>query len=245
MFDPNPTRKGKSKGVLHVHVKNAKSLPNMDTIGYTDGFVKMSLLPNRVKRKKTSVVNDDLNPIWNEKFTFTNMSLDELSTQQVLELTVWDHDTLSSNDFIGCVRLGPTPGDVEGKKEWMDSSGTEAKHWKDMLAHPGEWVESTHSLRPSMDPRKVDSPALVIEQEVLPPANVEEEKEEEGRGAFRPRVYPSIMTVIEGVGMHGFHLFRFQYWFIIPRGGETNLQVKMEVFWKKWQHQMGTILRNW
>lgn len=197
MFDPTPTKKGKSKGILHVHIKNAKSLPNMDTIGYTDGFVRMSLLPNRAKRKKTCVVNDDLNPVWNEKFTFTNVSLDELSTERVLELTAWDHDTLSSNDFIGCLRLGPTPGSVEGRHEWMDSSTTEAKHWEDMLACPGQWAEATHSLRLSMDPRKFDSPAVVIEEAegTLPHINEEGGEEENLRGSFRPRVCKHIMTV--------------------------------------------------
>lgn len=166
MFKPV---EGKTKGILHIHVKSAKALPNMDDHGYTDGFVKMTLLPDKKKRKKTKVINDDLNPVWNEKFTFTNVSLDELSLQRVLEVTVWDHDMLSSNDFVGGIRLGPSSiGEADKGQEWMDANNDEARHWKEMLAHPGEWVEQSHSLRVSMEPRKFDSPDpdLVSREEV-------------------------------------------------------------------------------
>ena len=189
MFDPNLTKKRKDKGTLHINIQSAIGLPNMDTDGLTDGFVKMSLLPNKAKRKKSRVVSNDLAPVWNEKFTFMNVTLDELATQRVLELTVWDHDTLSSNDFIGALRLGPTPSKVEGREEWMDSGSTEAKHWEDMLARAGEWVESTHSLRPTMSPRNLDNPDLVIEEvDNSPTPSNTVEKEEHAAGAFRPRV---------------------------------------------------------
>lgn len=191
MFNPNPTNKGRNKGILHVNIQNAESLPNMDTSGFTDGFVKMSLLPNKAGSKKSRVIKDDLDPVWNEKFTFTNVTLSELSTQRVLELTVWDHDMMSSNDFIGGLRLGPTPSKVEGRQEWMDSSSTEADHWEAMLAHPGEWVESSHSLRPSMYPRKLDNPDFMIQEaeNFLTPTNIKEQEEDSTIGAFRPRVW--------------------------------------------------------
>lgn len=190
MFDPNPTKKRKDKGILHVKIQSAKGLPNMDTDGLTDGFVKMSLLPDKTKRKKSRVVDNDLNPVWNQTFTFKNVSLDELTTQRVLELTVWDHDTLSSNDFIGALRLGPAPNKVKDREEWMDSGCTEAKHWEDMLAHPGEWVESSHSLRPSMSPRNLDNPDFVIQEvdHVIAPSIIDDEEEELATSVFRPRV---------------------------------------------------------
>lgn len=193
MFDPNPTKKGKNRGTLHVHIISAQSLPNMDTQGYTDGFVTMQLLPNNTK-KKSRVVNDDLNPTWNEKFTFRKVSFEELSSQRALQLKVWDHDMGFSNDFIGGLRLGPNAASTtEHREEWMDSNSKEAQQWEDMLAHPGEWVECGHSLRASMDHRKFANPELVVREseDSFPRIEEEEEEEEEedtGSASFRPRV---------------------------------------------------------
>ena len=163
MFEPVQTQRGVTKGTLHVEIKNATSLPNMDEQGYTDGFVKMSLLPNtNYNRKKTSVINDNLNPVWNEKFRFTNVKQNELLTQRVLELTVWDRDMLSSNDFIGGLRLGPALN-TGGQHQWVDSNAEEARHWEEMLAHSGEWVECCHPLRASMEYRTgVNTPIINI-----------------------------------------------------------------------------------
>lgn len=160
MFEPGKAQRGITKGTLHVEIKNATSLPNMDVQGYTDGFVKMSLLPS-TSRKKTHVINDDLNPVWNERFEFTNVKQNDLLTQRVLELTVWDHDKLSSNDFIGGLRLGPALNKPDSQQQQqkqqqpqcVDSNAEEARHWEEMLAHPGEWVERCHSLRASMSHR--------------------------------------------------------------------------------------------
>jgi hypothetical protein len=187
-FDPNPTKKGKKKGIFYVHILSAKSLPNMDTDGLTDGFVKLMLLPEKGKRKKSHVINNNLNPVWDETFEFTNVTLNKLSSQQVLELTVWDHDSFTSNDFIGGLRLGPTPSKVKGRQVWMDSSITEAKHWEDMLSHPGEWVEFSHSLRPSMNPRQLGNPDLSI-QEADNLATSSHIDEQGAVGVFRPRVW--------------------------------------------------------
>ena len=155
MFQRLQTKKGIIKGTLHIHIQSARALPNMDERGYTDGFVRMSLLPHRDKQKKTRVISDDLNPVWDQKFTFPGVALEDLKTKRVLELTVWDYDMLCSNDFVGALRLGPSPGDVEGEgktHDWMDSRAREAKHWKEMLSRCDEWVEYSHLLRPSMDP---------------------------------------------------------------------------------------------
>lgn len=45
-----------------------------------------------------------LNPIWNHTFTYEDVSLHELS-ERGLELTIWDHDRLASNEFLGGMRL--------------------------------------------------------------------------------------------------------------------------------------------
>ena len=154
---PRPPRpKGKrrlTRGTLHVKIIQAEELPVMDTHSLTDATVKCYLLPNQSSsgKRKTLVVKNSLNPTWDESFTYST-SLEELRGKRVLEVTVWDYDRRGSNDFIGGLRLGPTPTKPGKRKEWMDSVGDEVSHWESVLARPGEWVEQWHTLRPSMDP---------------------------------------------------------------------------------------------
>lgn len=158
MFAPTETKGGKTKGTLHISVKGAKSLPKMDESGLTDGFVKLYLLPDKSSKgkRKTAVIKKNLNPDWNETFTYEKVVQEELSMERVLEVTVWDYDRGASNDFMGGLRIGPAPYKVKKRKDWMDSNKEEASQWEEMLARPKEWVECWHSLRSSMDPRDVD-----------------------------------------------------------------------------------------
>lgn len=146
------------RGTLHVAVKSAKCLPNMDKTGLTDGFVKLYLLPDKSAKgkRKTAVIKDNLDPVWEEMFAYERVSLEDLSNGRVLEVTVWDYDRGSSNELVGGLRVGPAPHRVTKHKEWMDSNREEAGHWEEALAKPGEWVERWHSLRSSMDLREID-----------------------------------------------------------------------------------------
>ena len=154
MFTPAES-KGK-KGTLTVMIRQAKELPAMDPNGLTDSAVKMYLLPNKSSsgKRKTHVIKNNLNPVWDEPFVF-DVHEGELRQERVLEVTVWDYDRKGS-DFIGGLRLGPIPPQGKKHKPWMDSIGDEVSHWEAVLVHPEEMVEQWHTLRPSMDPRKVD-----------------------------------------------------------------------------------------
>ena len=149
------TRKGVASFLIKIH--QAQELPKMNPLGLTDATVKCYLLPNRNSggKRKTKVVKNNLNPFWEEEFKYDFLTVSELSTERVLEVTVWDFDRRGSNDFIGGVRLGPAPGRAAKHKEWMDSIGEEVTHWEAALARPGEWVELWHTLRTSMDYRNV------------------------------------------------------------------------------------------
>lgn len=94
---------------------------------------------------------------------YPHVTLEELESSRVLEVTVWDKDRRGVNQFIGGVRLGPDPL-TSTNVEWMDSIGDEVTHWESMLAQPGEWVEQWHHLRPSMD-----SLHNVQQKEITPP----------------------------------------------------------------------------
>ena len=159
MFAPSgSTKDGKIKGNVCIAVKKARNLPKMDIGSLTDGYVQCYLLPDRSwsGKRKTKVIDNSLDPVWDEQLTYEKVVIDELSKERVLEVTVWDYDFISFNDFIGGLRLGPDPNGIANRKEWMDSVGDEVSHWEAMLAHPGEWVERWHTLRPSMDPRRSD-----------------------------------------------------------------------------------------
>ena len=45
-----------------------------------------------------------MSPIWNYTFVYEDVSLEDLS-ERALELTVWDHDRLASNEFLGGIRF--------------------------------------------------------------------------------------------------------------------------------------------
>lgn len=141
-------KKKKSAGKLHIKLKEARNLPSKDANGFSDPFCKSYLLPDqsRKTKHKTQVVKKNLNPVWNHAFCYENLTLDELRNR-VLELTVWDYDRGSSNDFLGGLRLG-----LGSKIEsWDDSQGLEREAWQIMLERPNSWHEYTLNLRSSMD----------------------------------------------------------------------------------------------
>lgn len=64
------------------------------------------LLPDkgRSSKQKTAVIRKTVNAVWNHTFIYDDVTLQELS-ERCLELTVWDHDRLGSNEFLGGVRF--------------------------------------------------------------------------------------------------------------------------------------------
>ncbi|NXH87579.1 SYTL4 protein, partial [Edolisoma coerulescens] len=147
-------RKGKTGegGELQVWIKEAKNLTAAKSGGTSDSFVKGYLLPhkNKASKRKTPVVKKTLNPHYNHTFVYNGISPEELQ-HICLELTVWDREPLSSNDFLGGVRLGVGNGMSNGQAvDWMDSTGEELNLWQKMCQYPGSWAEGTLQLRSSM-----------------------------------------------------------------------------------------------
>lgn len=148
--------KGSKRGELHVLVKEARNLTAVRANGTSDPFCKGYLLPERTKhtKQKTIVKKKDCNPKWNHTFVFEEISWDDLK-ERGLELTIWDHDRFTSNDFLGGVRLCLGTGkSAEKVVDWMDSKGEEISIWQSMLDRPNSWIEGTLLLRPHMDTRK-------------------------------------------------------------------------------------------
>ncbi|KAL4631612.1 synaptotagmin-like protein 4 isoform X2 [Arapaima gigas] len=145
-------KKRKSKGEsgeLHILIKEAKNLTAMKAGGTSDSFVKGYLLPskNKTTKRKTPVVKKTLNPHYDHTFVYKDLTLEQLR-DMCLELTVWDREALSSNDFLGGVRLSSGPGLS------VDSTEDEVCLWMKMMQYPGSWAEGTLLLRSSMGKTK-------------------------------------------------------------------------------------------
>ncbi|XP_072837080.2 synaptotagmin-like protein 4 [Pogona vitticeps] len=147
-------KKGKKEegGELQVWIKEAKNLTAVKSGGTSDSFVKGYLLPlrNKATKRKTPIVKKSLNPHYNHTFVYNNVIPEQLP-HICLELTVWDREPLSSNDFLGGVRLGVGNGMSSGQMvDWMDSTGEEISLWQKMCKYPGSWAEGTLPLRATM-----------------------------------------------------------------------------------------------
>ncbi|XP_048185512.1 synaptotagmin-5 [Perognathus longimembris pacificus] len=123
-------------GKLTVIVLEAKNLKKMDVGGLSDPYVKVHLLQGgkKMRKKKTTIKKNTLNPYYNEAFSF-EVSCDQVQKVQV-ELTVLDYDKLGKNEAIGRVAVGTAVG------------GAGLRHWADMLANPRRPIAQWHSLRP-------------------------------------------------------------------------------------------------
>ncbi|KAM6283879.1 synaptotagmin-like protein 5 isoform 3-T6 [Spheniscus humboldti] len=146
-----------SGGILEVLIKEAKNLTAVKSGGTSDTFVKGYLLPDDSKatKHKTPIIKKSVNPQWNHTFAFSGLNSRDIRNV-CLELTVWDKESLSSNIFLGGVRLSTGNGVSNGKEvDWMDSQGEEQHLWQKMIDSPGAPVEGILMLRSSMGKRRL------------------------------------------------------------------------------------------
>ncbi|XP_069375664.1 protein piccolo isoform X8 [Paralichthys olivaceus] len=105
----------KQLGNLIVHVLQARNLIPRDNNGYSDPFVKVYLLPGRGQvmvvqnasaenKRRSKHAGKSLNPEWNQTVIYKNIHLEQLR-KKTLEVSVWDYDKCSSNDFLGEVLI--------------------------------------------------------------------------------------------------------------------------------------------
>ncbi|XP_034682882.1 synaptotagmin-5-like isoform X2 [Vitis riparia] len=86
------------RGVLSVTVISAENLPVVDLIGKADPYVELTMKKSNTKHR-TRVVNNSLNPIWNQTFDFVV----EDGLHDMLILDVWDHDTFGKDKIGRCI----------------------------------------------------------------------------------------------------------------------------------------------
>jgi len=84
-------------GILKVKVVKGRKLPATDIGGKSDPYCKLFL---KLQEFKTKVINDNLDPVWDEEFTFEGLK----EKKGILLVELWDKD-LVYDDFIGSVAI--------------------------------------------------------------------------------------------------------------------------------------------
>uniref|UniRef100_A0A8V5GS11 Uncharacterized protein n=1 Tax=Melopsittacus undulatus TaxID=13146 RepID=A0A8V5GS11_MELUD len=121
-------------GRLTVTIIRAANLRAMDLTGLSDPYVKASLMAEgrRLKKRKTSIKRNTLNPSYNEALVF-DVSHDSVHHVSIT-LAVLDYDCIGHNEVIGLCRVG------------SDAEGAGREHWARMLQNPRQPVEHWHTL---------------------------------------------------------------------------------------------------
>ncbi|XP_077191075.1 synaptotagmin-6 isoform X2 [Paroedura picta] len=121
-------------GRLTLTVIKCRNLKAMDITGYSDPYVKVSLLCDgrRLKKKKTTIKRNTLNPTYNEAIIFDipPENMDQVS----LLISVMDYDRVGHNEIIGVCRVANS------------AEGLGRDHWNEMLAYPRKPIAHWHPL---------------------------------------------------------------------------------------------------
>ncbi|XP_076663810.1 phosphatidylinositol-4-phosphate 3-kinase catalytic subunit Pi3K68D isoform X1 [Andrena cerasifolii] len=94
-----------TRGAFYVMVCHARGLPKVANGQEPNTYVKVYLKPDPTKKtkRKTKVVRKNCHPSFMEMLEY-RMSLDVIK-ERTLEATIWNHDTLQENEFLGGIRL--------------------------------------------------------------------------------------------------------------------------------------------
>ncbi|XP_067284158.1 protein piccolo isoform X6 [Pseudorasbora parva] len=146
----------KQLGNLIVHVLQARNLAPRDNNGYSDPFVKVYLLPGRGQvmvvqnasaenKRRSKHVQKSLNPEWNQTVIYKNIHLEQLR-KKTLEVSVWDYDKSSANDFLGEVLIDlSNTAQLDNVPRWLPlKEQSEGEHHR--RSHSGQGRQ--HSPKP-------------------------------------------------------------------------------------------------
>ncbi|TKY74747.1 Synaptotagmin-4 protein [Spatholobus suberectus] len=106
----------KPVGILEVKLVQAKNLTNKDVIGKSDPYAVLFVRPLRDRTKTSKIMNNQLNPVWNEHYEFI---IEDASTQH-LTIRIFDDEGIQASELIGCAQVSLKdlePGKV--KDVWL------------------------------------------------------------------------------------------------------------------------------
>ncbi|XP_046429789.1 phosphatidylinositol 4-phosphate 3-kinase C2 domain-containing subunit beta isoform X2 [Neodiprion fabricii] len=94
-----------TRGALCVMIHHARGLPKVANAQEPNTYVKVYLKPDPTKatKRKTKVVKKNCHPSFMEMLEY-RMPI-EVIKDRTLEATIWNHDTLQENEFLGGIRL--------------------------------------------------------------------------------------------------------------------------------------------
>ncbi|XP_044979190.1 calcium-dependent lipid-binding protein-like [Hordeum vulgare subsp. vulgare] len=101
----------KPNGKVTVTVVRAESLKNKELIGKSDPYVVLFIRP--MFKEKTRVIDDNLNPEWNETF---ELIAEDKETQHII-LEVFDEDSLKQDKRLGIAKVPLSDLEVETVQE--------------------------------------------------------------------------------------------------------------------------------
>jgi Ca2+-dependent lipid-binding protein len=101
----------KPQGKVTVTVVRAESLKNKELIGKSDPYVVLFIRP--MFKEKTRVIDDNLNPEWNETF---ELIAEDKETQHII-LEVFDEDNLKQDKRLGIAKLPLSDLEIETVQE--------------------------------------------------------------------------------------------------------------------------------
>ncbi|XP_002169644.4 phosphatidylinositol 4-phosphate 3-kinase C2 domain-containing subunit alpha isoform X1 [Hydra vulgaris] len=91
---------------FHILVSHVKELIPRRIEEVIDCYVKCYLLPDPMKctKRKTKICRRSLNPTFNDILVYDFLPL-ELLKKRLLQVSVWEHDPLNKNEFLGGVDI--------------------------------------------------------------------------------------------------------------------------------------------
>ncbi len=117
---------------LDVQVIAGRNLISKDSNGFSDPYCEVYLLDEKGEKiksskKKTAVIKKNLNPQWNETFSFKDI---KPSLFGGIQIDMYDEDKLSS-EFMGQVTFSPS--DLAA-----DSNNNDKPLWRTLQSRPGK-----------------------------------------------------------------------------------------------------------
>jgi len=110
-------------GTLTINLLQGRDLPVMDMDGSSDPYCIFKIVRSDSKKqqkKRSSTKKKTLFPVWNEEFTFDNVTCAD-----VLEIDIWDEDRLRLDDFMGNIMIPLSLDAVaSGEPFWYDLEGS-------------------------------------------------------------------------------------------------------------------------
>lgn len=88
-------------GVLDVKLVQARNLSNKDLIGKSDPYAVLYIRPIKDRVKKSKIIDNQLNPVWNEHFEF---DVEDIATQH-LTVKIFDKEVVQEDELLGYAQV--------------------------------------------------------------------------------------------------------------------------------------------